>query len=263
MDKALFDQCIVNFNKIISNCHTYLDNLECKADIENLTLKQIQELKKFCVKEHSQQDKIFSEIRHLLGMGNLSPVQTSQLLKCYREYSSFRPDIKNIANHLNDINDIPNIPIKSEYELTVLGNFKLVSTLRCGKEELATTIKESSVDSIISTESEVSGGASGLELYSGYDEGSAIKFHNVEEDIVIILNALHNLNLTGCANKAIRDKIKKGGTLKNNTYEIIFKKADEDCYYLYMPHMVNVRAKRVFDRLIPYLESKKAFVVKY
>lgn len=262
MDKVLFDQCIVNFNKIISNCHTYLDNLECKADIENLTLKQIQDLKKFCVKEQSQQDKIFSEIRHLLGMGNLSPVQTSQLIKCYKEYASFRSDIKNIANHLNSINDIPDIPTKAEYELTILGNFKLTSTLRCGKEELATTVKESSVDAVVSIPvAEI--GVSGLQLYSGYGEGCAIKFRNLDEDINIIIKALQKLNLTGCANKAIKDKIRNSGSLKNNTYEVFFKQSEDGYCYLYLPHMVNVRSKRVADKLIPYLKANRAFIVKY
>lgn len=146
MNKEDFEKITNNFNKIITECHTMLDNVNTKEDILNLPLKRIQELVEWCRAEQSRQDQIFMEFRHLIPMGNLTPIQTSQLVKQFKEYGSFRSDIKTIARNLTAINYVPDLPSKSSYKLSILSDITLTSEVRCGKE--AYTVLDENSDTI-------------------------------------------------------------------------------------------------------------------
>ena len=255
MDKTLFEGCINRFNQIIDRCHLMLDKVITKDDILKMSLGDVQTLKQFCTEEQSKQDKIFSEVRHLLGMGNLSPVQTSQLIKCFKEYSAFRSDIKTIAMHLESITDLPGLPSKAKFKLEVLGDFELVSQLRGGKEEESTTVTMDvpvEVTDIKGVTEEIK--INNLSLLTNYNNGIAIKYRNIDvpevADLLIAAKVSAKskdrlYNMLVCQSKEIKTA---------HLYTIVHKIGEE--YYLYFPYKVNGKAATAKQHLFNYLSSK-------
>ena len=255
MDKTLFEGCINRFNRIIDRCHLVLDKVITRDDILKMPLGDVQTLKQFCTEEQSKQDKIFSEVRHLLGMGNLSPVQTSQLIKCFKEYSAFRSDIKTIAMHLESITDLPGLPSKAKFKLEILGDFELVSQLRGGKEEESTTVTMDVPDEVtdikgVTEEIKINN----LSLLTNYNNGIAIKYRNIDVPEVAELLIAAKVsakskdrlyNMLVCQSKEIKTA---------HLYTIVHKIGDE--YYLYFPYKVNSKAQTAKQHLFNYLSSK-------
>lgn len=134
MEKKLFETIYNNLQSRVEWCDNNLGNILCKNDLENLTLKQYQSLLKGCKNLMSDMDKIYTEINHIYGMGNLTVQQQSRLISIMRRFTNYRSDIKCLATH-NDVNTIPNIPTKSTYQLSVLANAKLVRNIRGNDEE--------------------------------------------------------------------------------------------------------------------------------
>ena len=66
---------------------------------------------------------------HIIGMGNLSAVQSTQFTKLLNKYLSYRSDIKAISN-LGEISNLPKLPTISKFKLLQLGDITLVSQMR-------------------------------------------------------------------------------------------------------------------------------------
>jgi hypothetical protein len=128
MVKENFDKIISDLELRISMCEKHLGNITTKSELLQLQLCEFLKLKNFCQEEHSRMDKINSDFYHLIGMGNLTPIQTQKLCGLIRKYLVYRSDIKFIASVIiTDYNFT--FPTTSEYK-TFLGNIKLESEIR-------------------------------------------------------------------------------------------------------------------------------------
>lgn len=132
MDSKVFNEIMENLNKRVQWCDEHLGPLTSKENIEALTVGEYLKIKAQCKVYHSEMDKIYCEVRHLLTMADMTMVQQSKFLSALRRFSAYRSDIKCIDSH-SDVNSIPNIPVKSTYTLSILSNVTLVREAR-GKE---------------------------------------------------------------------------------------------------------------------------------
>lgn len=129
MDSKVFDEIMENLNKRVQWCDEHLGPLTSPEAIKNLTIGDYLKIKAQCKVYHSEMDKIYCEVRHLLTMADMTMVQQSKFLSALRRFSAYRPDIKRIDSH-NDVNSLPSIPVKSTYTLSVLSNVTLVREAR-------------------------------------------------------------------------------------------------------------------------------------
>ena len=132
MDSKVFNEIMENLNKRVQWCDEHLGPLTSPEAIKNLTIGEYLEIKAQCKVYHSEMDKIYCEVRHLLTMADMTMVQQSKFISALRKFSAYRPDIKRIDSH-NDVNSLPDIPVKSTYTLSILSNVTLVREAR-GKE---------------------------------------------------------------------------------------------------------------------------------
>ena len=142
MNKDTFETLKTTLEKRIAVCNEKLGFILTTEDLKNLTLGEAQALKSWAKTEQGKMDKIIGvDLYHIIGMGELSAVQTNLFLKLIKEYMSFRSDIKTIAMNLT-IDNIPGLPSESEYKLSLFGGIKLKSKVRDTSLEAASTIKE-------------------------------------------------------------------------------------------------------------------------
>ena len=128
MKKEEFEVIKTNLENRVELCRKYLDNVVSKEDLLNLSVKEILELRDFCRKESAEMTQIcMVDLYHVIGMGNLTLVQQNTFLKLFREYTTYRSDLKCLSTHLSNIDDIPDIPTKSKFKLLQLGNVTLYS----------------------------------------------------------------------------------------------------------------------------------------
>lgn len=143
MNKDNFQTIQTNLEQRITECKEHLDGITTTDDLKVLTINQAQELKNWCKKEQSIMDKIVcSEFRHIIGMGELTVVQTNLFIKLMKEYMNYRSDIKTLAVHFSSLDKLPGLPSQSEFELKCLGNFKLKSKIRGRAEEAASVVND-------------------------------------------------------------------------------------------------------------------------
>lgn len=117
----------------ISQCSKYLDKIVDSSSLENLSLAETRDLKKFCVEEVVKMTRAcMVDLYHIIGMGNLTGGQLTQLISKFKKYVSYRPDIKKISTHLTSFDDIPKLPSKTRFKLLELGDVILESSLREG-----------------------------------------------------------------------------------------------------------------------------------
>lgn len=131
MDKKLFETIYNNLKSRVEWCDNNLGKLTTKEDVENLTLKQFKAIKDKCVELQSDMDKIYTELNHIYGMGNLDVRQQSKLISMMKKFTIYRSDIKSIAS-FNKPGEIPNLVDRSEYKLSILADCKLVEDERRG-----------------------------------------------------------------------------------------------------------------------------------
>lgn len=109
-----------------SLCYSYLDGIQNTADLSEITLARAAELKKFCIEEENIMTNIVMvDLYHVIGMGDLSPVQMMQFTYSIKEYLEYRPVIKAIVKNLDSIMSLPKIPVKTKYKLQGLGGITL------------------------------------------------------------------------------------------------------------------------------------------
>ncbi len=126
MESKLFETIYNNLKKRVDWCNTNLSPIKSKDDLANLTVKRYQEILNKCKSLISDMDKIYTELNHIYGMGNLTVQQQSKLVSMMRKFTKYRSDIKSLASH-KDIHSLPTIPTISSYQLSILASGVLTS----------------------------------------------------------------------------------------------------------------------------------------
>lgn len=142
MKKEYFDNIINNLQQRVDLAKKYVSPLNSKDDILNLTVKDLQTTVGVCRTLQSDMDKIYIDLHHIFGMGNLTVIQTSKLIKLMNEFVSYRSDIKALVQ-IDNLNLIPKLPTTSSYTLQVLDSITLINTRGIGS-----SIEEDSEDSV-------------------------------------------------------------------------------------------------------------------
>lgn len=129
MDKILFETIYNNLKSRVEWCDINLGPITKKEDLENLSASSYIKIKNKCKEYLADMDKIYTELNHIYGMGNLTVRQQSQLYSIMKKFTNYRSDIKCLATH-SDPNTLPSIPKSREYDLTVLAKCKLKQKAR-------------------------------------------------------------------------------------------------------------------------------------
>lgn len=138
MVKENFDKLITALDLRINNCKHNLSAIKTTVDLELLTIAQARDLKAFCIKELDTMTKILMvDLYHIIGMGDLTPIQMMKFIYKIKQYAEFRPDVKAIASQLNSIEVLPKIPTKTKFKLLALCDLTLYSGTGEETEEIA------------------------------------------------------------------------------------------------------------------------------
>lgn len=128
MLKSDFQLIMDSINARIDGCKKHLDNVHTTDDIKKLTIQEAIDLKKFCVDEEPIMTKIaMVDLYHIIGMGNLTPIQMSTFIYKVKDYLHYRPRIKSIVVNLDSIFSLPNLPVATRFKLLGLCNLTLTS----------------------------------------------------------------------------------------------------------------------------------------
>ena len=134
MEKSLFKNILSIVNENIDECKKYLDKVKTTEDLKNLTINQLIELRTICRKQQSRMDSVLRcELYHLIGMGQLTIIQQTQLLSLIKKWTTYRGDIKTITSNLTTIDSLPSLPTESTYDCKVL-KVKLTSKGRVAND---------------------------------------------------------------------------------------------------------------------------------
>ena len=126
MKKEIFETIIGSLEKRKCACSLNLNDIQTTEDLSKITLARAAELKKFCIEEENIMTNIVMvDLYHIIGMGELSPVQMMQFTYSMKEYLEYRPVIKAIVKNLDSIMTLPKIPVKTQYKLQGLGEVTL------------------------------------------------------------------------------------------------------------------------------------------
>lgn len=125
MDSKLFETIYGNLEKRVNWCDEKLKPLHGNDSIQTLQVKELSDIVVTATSYMSEMDKIYTEINHIYGMGNLTVCQQSKLMSMMNRFTSYRSDIKYLAGY-NNIKNAPKLPEKSEYKLTTLADVTLV-----------------------------------------------------------------------------------------------------------------------------------------
>ena len=140
MDKELFTEILSSLEERRDLCLKFLGSVYTTEDLNQLSLAQAAELKKFCVEEEVIMTKIVMvDLYHIIGMGKLSPNQMMKFTYTMQDYLSYRPAVKTLAQKFDRIDDLPKIPVKTKFKLMGLGN----ATLTYGEGEV---VDEASIE---------------------------------------------------------------------------------------------------------------------
>lgn len=128
MTKSDFNLIMDSINERIDGCSKYLDHVHTTDDIKQLTIQEAADLKRFCVDEEPIMTKIaMVDLYHIIGMGNLTPVQMSTFIYKVKDYLKYRPRLKAIVKNLDSIFALPNLPVATRFKLLGLCNLTLTS----------------------------------------------------------------------------------------------------------------------------------------
>lgn len=120
MQKELFEQVITKYQAVLEECEAFVKLFEDDADLEKLTIKDFKELIAKAQKLQGKADGILhNELYHLIGMGNLTSVQTSKLCAVIKKIASTRSYFKPVAGYV--LNKLPKVPDKSDYKCGIAG----------------------------------------------------------------------------------------------------------------------------------------------
>ena len=120
MEKTQFNSIIENYTYVLAECTEFINLFNGDFDLDNLTIKAFKNLIDKARNIQKKTDKILgSELYHLIGMGNLTPTQTSKLCAIIKQISHARSYFKPIAGYI--LNKLPEVPDKSSYKCEVAG----------------------------------------------------------------------------------------------------------------------------------------------
>jgi hypothetical protein len=119
VNKDDFEKIESGLTERIELCEKFLGMISEDNPIENISLKQALEARKFCIGEVAVQTQILMvDLYHIIGMGNLSAMQLGKVYKLIRAYSTYRPDIKAISKWDGNLMNLPQIPKRTSFHLT-------------------------------------------------------------------------------------------------------------------------------------------------
>lgn len=121
MDSKLFETIYGNLEKRVNWCDENIKPLREGDTLQNLSVKQFNTLITNASNYMSEMDKIYAEVNHIYGMGNLTVCQQSQLMSMMKRFSYYRSDLKYLSSY-NNFKVEPKLPDKSEYKLSVLAD---------------------------------------------------------------------------------------------------------------------------------------------
>ena len=141
MNKETFEIIKTNLEARVNECKAHLDHIITTDDLKTITVGEAQELKAWASKEGAIMTEIVMvDFYHIIGMGELTVLQTNAFIKLIKEYMSYRSDLKTIGAHFS-LDNLPNLPSTSEFTLKQLGDITLTSKVR-GRSEAASTFVE-------------------------------------------------------------------------------------------------------------------------
>lgn len=128
MIKSDFELIMDSINDRIAGCSEHLDRVHTTDDIKQLTIQQAINLKQFCVDEEPIMTKIaMVDLYHIIGMGNMTPIQMSSFIYKVKDYLEYRPRIKAIAKNLDSIFTLPKLPVSTQFRLLGLCDMTLAT----------------------------------------------------------------------------------------------------------------------------------------
>lgn len=128
MNKSDFNLIIDALQARIDACRKHLDHVNTTEDIKSLTIQQAVDLKQFCSDEEPTMTKIaMVDLYHVIGMGNLTPLQMSKFIYKMKDYLYYRPRVKAISKNLDSIFNLPKLPISTRFTLMALCDLTLAS----------------------------------------------------------------------------------------------------------------------------------------
>lgn len=141
MNKATFETIKTNLETRINECKSHLDHILTTDDLKTITINEAQELKVWAKKESAIMTEIVMvDFYHIIGMGELTVLQTNTFIKLIKEYMKYRSDLKTISTHFS-LDNLPSLPSSSEFTLKQLGNITLTSKVR-GRGKAASIFTE-------------------------------------------------------------------------------------------------------------------------
>ena len=141
MNKDTFKTIQTNLETRINECKSHLDHIITTDDLKDITIGEAQELKIWAKKESAIMTEIVMvDFYHIIGMGELTVLQTNTFIKLIKEYMKYRSDLKTIGAHFS-LDTLPDLPSSSEFTLKQLGDITLTSKIR-GRGKAASIIVE-------------------------------------------------------------------------------------------------------------------------
>lgn len=116
-----FDLIRNDLSERVAGCERYLSGLHTMDDVSSLTISQAVEIRDFCKSEYVSMTKIaMVDFYPIIGMGNLTVVQTNAFISLMKKYLSYRSLIQTVNGSFAGLNDLPDIPVRSSFRLTTL-----------------------------------------------------------------------------------------------------------------------------------------------
>lgn len=120
MKKESYDLIMKSLADRVSLCGMYLNHVKSTDDLSKMTVADLLKLRTFCRAESGIMSRIVMiDLYHILGMGNMTPVQTMKFVSLIKRYLSYRSDVKAIAGNLSEIDSLPAIPSSSKFALSL------------------------------------------------------------------------------------------------------------------------------------------------
>lgn len=131
MKTDTYNTIVEDLYSILDKCHRLLDNVVSVDDLENLTIKEFNQLITDSRYLQSVMSTVLIDQYHILGMGNLNAVQMAKFSSLLNQIMQYRSDVKRLAT-LSPVK-VSYIPTVSEYKLQTIGaGITLTSTPRGG-----------------------------------------------------------------------------------------------------------------------------------
>lgn len=105
---------------LVRKCEDTVACVKCKEDLEQLPLQSVIKMTETARSLLGEMDIIANtELYHILGMGDLTPMQELAFIDVIKQFLKYRPYVKSIASFV--IPKVPTIPDTTGYKCKVLG----------------------------------------------------------------------------------------------------------------------------------------------